>query len=196
MSVEFDAWFTREILAHEAALLRYLSRNWSQREELHDFCQEVYARVYEAAARQRPAAPLAFLLTSARHLVIDRARRGRVVSIETMGDFPPSHVYPVDELSPERWLDSRQMLQRLAQALDALPDRCREVVWLRRVEELSQKEVAARLGISGKTVEKHLAKGMRLLANRIHGAMHGAMAPPDVVADWDEDDADARQQAD
>ena len=58
-------------------------------------------------------------------------------------------------------------LRRLADALDRLPDRCREVVWLRRVEELSQKDVASRLGISEKTVEKHIAKGMRLLADAL-----------------------------
>ena len=51
-----------------------------------------------------------------------------------------------------------------AEAFDRLPERCREVVWLRRVEELSQKEVAARMGIGEKTVEKQVAKGMRLIA--------------------------------
>ena len=59
-------------------------------------------------------------------------------------------------------------MARLSDAFDRLPDRCREVVWLRRVEELSQKEVAMRLGISEKTVEKHIAKGMRLLADALH----------------------------
>ena len=63
-------------------------------------------------------------------------------------------------------------------AFDRLPDRCREVVWLRRVEDLSQKEVAVRLGISEKTVEKHIAKGMRLLADHLHGSdgVHEAKA--------------------
>jgi RNA polymerase sigma-70 factor (ECF subfamily) len=43
------------------------------------------------------------------------------------------------------------------------------VVWLRRVEQLSQREVAQRLGISEKTVEKHIAKGMRLIALYFYG---------------------------
>jgi DNA-directed RNA polymerase specialized sigma24 family protein len=37
-------------------------------------------------------------------------------------------------------------------------------VWLRRVDDMPQKEVAVRLGISQKTVEKHVMKGMKLLA--------------------------------
>ncbi|WP_051414352.1 RNA polymerase sigma factor [Pseudoxanthomonas suwonensis] len=169
MSTEFDDWFAREVLAHERALVHYLQRCWPHRDELHDLRQEVYVRIYEAAARSRPTAPKAFLFATARHLMADRARRGRVVSIEPVGDFDSSNVYLIDEVSPERWTGTRQALRRLVEALDRLPGRCREVVWLRRVEELSQKEVAQRLGISGRTVEKHLAKGMRLIADHLYG---------------------------
>ncbi len=198
MPSEIDEWFVREVLVHERALAGYLRRCWPHGDEWHDLQQEVYARVYEAASRNRPAAPEAFVFTTARHLLTDRARRSRVVSIETVGDFTSPNVNPVDELSPERWMDSRQMLRRLSEALDHLPDRCRAVVWLRRVEELPQKEVARRLGISDRTVEKHLARGMRLVAACLYGS-----APPPAregtppwAARMDEDDGDARQQAD
>ncbi len=169
MPTELDNWFIREILVHEQALAHYLKRSWPHRDELHDLRQEVYARVYESAARTLPTTPKAFLFTTARHLMTDRLRRSRVVSIEPVGDFESSNVYLMDEVSPERWLGTRQTLRRLTEVLDALPDRCREVVWLRRVEELPQKDVALRLGISGRTVEKHLAKGMRLIADHLHG---------------------------
>ena len=157
MSTELDDWFVREVLVHERVLMQYLQRCWPHRDELHDLRQEVYARVYEAAGRSRPTAPRAFVFTTARHLMTDRLRRSRVVSIEPVGDFESSNVYLIDEVSPERWTGTRQALRRLVEALDALPERCRQVVWLRRVEELSQNDVAQRLGISGRTVEKHLA---------------------------------------
>jgi RNA polymerase sigma-70 factor (ECF subfamily) len=163
MDDSLDAWFAREILVHEDALVSYLRRTWSHRDEIHDLRQETYVRIYEAAGRARPASPKSFMFTTARHLMTDRLRRGRIVSIETVGDLDALNVL-VDEISPERRLDARQVLKRLAESFDRLPDRCREVVWLRRVEELPQKEVAARLGISEKTVEKHVAKGVRLIA--------------------------------
>ena len=177
MPTEFDAWFVREVLVHERALALFLQRHWPHRDEWHDLRQEVYARVYEAAGRVRPDAPKAFLFTTARHLMTDRLRRSRVVSIEPVGDFESSNVYLIDEVSPERWLGTRQALRRLVEALDALPGRCREVVWLRRVEELSQKDVAQRLGISGRTVEKHLAKGMRLIADHLYAGGERPYAP-------------------
>ena len=177
MHSALDRWFIDEILVHEAALVRYLERCWSRRDEIHDLRQEVYVRVYEAAGKALPTQPKSFLFASARHMMTDRLRRSRVVSIESMGDFEPSHVL-VDDVSPERWCGGRQGLLRLAEAFDRLPDRCREVVWLRRVEERSQKEVAVRMGISEKTVEKHIAKGMRLLADYLYGLRDDAPAQP------------------
>ena len=162
-------WFAREILAHEGALMRYLRRCWFRREEVHDLRQEIYVRVYEAAAKARPAQPKSFMFTTARHLMTDRLRRSRVVSIDAVGDLDALNVL-IDELSPEHRMSARQELRHLASAFDRLPDRCREVVWLRRVEELSQKQVAARMGISEKTVEKQIAKGSRLIAEYFYGS--------------------------
>ena len=191
-----DDWFVREVLVHERVLMQYLQRCWPHRDELHDLPQEVYARVYEAAGRSRPTAPRAFVFTTARHLMTDRLRRSRVVSIEPVGDFESSNVYLIDEVSPERWTGTRQALRRLVEALDALPERCRQVVWLRRVEELSQNDVAQRLGISGRTVEKHLAKGMRLIADHLYGG--GASVPARRVprTGADGDTGHGRQQED
>lgn len=168
MNESLDAWFASEILVHEQALSYFLRRCWPHRDELHDLRQEVYVRVYEAAGKALPTTPKAFLFATARHLMADRVRRSRVVSIEAVGDFESLNVL-IEEVTPERWSSGRQTLKRLAEAFDRLPDRCREVVWLRRVEELPQKEVAMRLGISEKTVEKHIAKGVRLLAEHFYG---------------------------
>lgn len=175
MQSPLDAWFVREILVHEEALTRYLQRCWPHRDDIHDLRQEVYVRVYEAAGKSLPASPKSFLFASSRNLITDRLRRGRVVSIETMGDLEPLHVL-VDEVSPERRFDGRQALRRLSEAFDRLPDRCRQVLWLRRVEELPQKVVASQLGISEKTVEKHVANGVRLIADHFYGGAPAAKA--------------------
>ena len=167
MNEVLDAWFAREVLAHEGALMRFLHRNWRDHDEVVDLRQEIYVRVYEAAGRRRPDSPKAFLFATARHLLADRIRRHRIVSITAVGDLEQLNVL-TDELEPGRWLGGRDALERLARALDRLPDRCREVVWLRRVEDLPQKEIARRLGISEKTVEKHIAKGCRMMANHFY----------------------------
>ena len=163
-----DTWFVRAILAHEQALMRFLHRNWRDYDEVGDLRQEIYVRVYEAAMRQPPDSPKSFLFATARNLLADRVRRQRIVSITAVGDLEQLNVLQ-DELEPARWLGGREALARLARALDRLPHRCREVVWLRRVEDLPQKEIARRLGISEKTVEKHIAKGTRMMADHFYG---------------------------
>lgn len=99
--------------------------------------------------------------------MIDRIRRERIVSIRAAGDSDYLNLL-VEELSPEKRVGAHQELARLAWAFDRLSARCREVMWLRRVKELSQKEVAERLGLAEKTVEKHLAAATRKLANYMY----------------------------
>lgn len=181
MEEPLKSWFLREILAHEASLVRYLTRIWPWREEVHDLRQEVYVRVFEAARGSRPQFPKSFLFTTARHLMADRIRRQRIVSIEALGDFEAFDIL-VDEISPECQIEARQELRRLALAFDRLPPRCRETVWMRRVDELSQKEVASRLGISPRTVEKHVMKGMQILADCLFGSRGGRAGARDEVS--------------
>jgi RNA polymerase sigma-70 factor (ECF subfamily) len=172
MDESLDAWFTREILAHEDALVRYLRRVWSNVDEIPDLRQDAYVRVYEAAKKSRPLSPKSFLFTTARHLVTDRIRRKRIVAIDSVADMDALNVM-IEEISPEQRSSSHQELRLLAQAIDLLPSKCREVVWMRRVNDLPQKEVATRLGISQKSVEKHVMKGMRLLADALFGNQAG-----------------------
>jgi RNA polymerase sigma-70 factor (ECF subfamily) len=192
VSAALDSWFTREILVHEQALERYLRRCWSHREDVHDLRQDIYVRVYEAAGKALPTAPKSFLFTIARNLMTDRLRRAKVVPIFTVGDFDGLNVLVEDD-SLER-VSGRQALARLAAAFDRLPDRCREAVWLRRVEDLPQKAVAQRMGVSEKTVEKHLAKGMRLMANWYYGGQSADSTGS--ARETSDDDGFTRQQAD
>lgn len=168
MSDNLDDWFTREILVHEGALMRYLFRACRNRDDVHGLRQEVYVRVYQAALKSRPTAPKSFLFTTARNLITDRVRRASIVSIDAVGDMEALNVL-IDKVTPERLMSSRQELRRLAEAFDRLPDRCREIFWLCRVEERPQKEVAARLGIGRKAVEKQVAKGIRRIAEYYFG---------------------------
>ncbi len=160
---ELNAWFVDKVLPSEAVLESYLRRNWRDWDEVPDLRQEVYARVYTSCLRHRPESAQAFVLTTARNLLIDRARRAKIVSIEAYADMDTLAPIP-DELSPERHLAARSELKLLQIALNLLPARCREVIELRKIEGLSQREVATRMGITEDTVERQVSKGVRALA--------------------------------
>jgi len=162
-----EAWFKREILCHEPALVRFLSRWLSSPADVQDVRHDVYVRVLEAAERERPRSARAFLFTVARHILIDRGRRSAIVRMDQLEDPDALNVL-IDEVTPERQASAEQQLQRLTRLLQRLPARCREVVWMRRVENVPQKIIARRLDIAEATVEKHLVRGIRLLADAFH----------------------------
>jgi RNA polymerase sigma-70 factor (ECF subfamily) len=70
---------------------------------------------------------------------------------------------------PENSVMARDELRRLQSALDRLPPRCREAVVFARIEGLSGKEIAQRMGVNESTVSIHLANGIRALVNAVYG---------------------------
>lgn len=169
LAFDLKAWFVREMLPLEAALMQFLQHNWRNQNDIADLRQEVYLRVCEAAMKEAPAQPRQFLFTTARNLLIDRVRREQVVSIESVTDLDALDI-ALDAPGPERSVIARDELRRLQAALDRLAPRCREVIVMGRIEGLSGREIAARLGVAECTVSEHLAKGMRALANILYSA--------------------------
>jgi RNA polymerase sigma-70 factor (ECF subfamily) len=60
-------------------------------------------------------------------------------------------------------IEDQEMQSKLNQALNNLPEKCRRVFLLSRIEELRYKEIALRLGLSVKTVEAHMGKALKTL---------------------------------
>jgi RNA polymerase sigma factor (sigma-70 family) len=176
MKPSVDQWFATEVLPHEAALMRYLRRVWSRGADIPDLRQETYARVYESARKSLPRCPKSFLFATARHLMFDRLRRERVVSIDYTQDIGCLNVL-VDELTPDRRLSARQDLQRLAEAFGRLSEMARAVIWLRRIEGLSQREAAQELGIHEGALEGYMSRGLQAMADAVLGSFPTNDAP-------------------
>jgi len=176
-----DDWFVHEVLPLEAALVQYLRRNWRAEADIVDLRQEIYARVCEAAASAAPLNTKAFVFTTARNLLIDKARHARVVPLEVAADLDGWGL-AFDDLTPDRHLAARDELRQLQAGLAQLPARCREVVVLRKIQGLSQREVAARMGIREDTVERQTAHGMRALADFMLGGSGRIRRGPAVGA--------------
>ena len=169
-------WFCAEILPFEGSLTRYIRRHWSNEAEVADLRQEIYVRVMEGAANQLPLQPKPFLFVTARNHLINCAKRGQIIMFESVLDLEASTV-PFDPITPERIHSAREEIRRLYAALDRLPPRSREVVLLRKIEGLSQREVAERLGLNVGTVEQYLVHGMRALVDLMMGGT-GKIARP------------------
>jgi RNA polymerase sigma-70 factor (ECF subfamily) len=161
---EVDAWFVREVLPLESALLQFLRHNWRNTSEIDDFLQDIYVRVFESARKQLPESAKLFVFATARNLLIDRVRRARIIPIEAVSDLETVDV-ALDEEAPDRIVMARDELRRLQDAVDRLPPRCREAIMLKEVEGLSRREIAERMGVGEETVKRHLTNAMLALAD-------------------------------
>ena len=161
---EVDIWFARNVLPLEAVLMQFLRRNWSDKSEIADLRQDVYVRVYEAALKKLPELAKPFVFATARNLLVDLIRRENVVPIEAVADLESLGI-EVDVPAPDRAVIAKDELRKLQDALDKLPPRHREAVVLGRIEGLTGREIAARMGIAETTASQHLKLGLHALTD-------------------------------
>jgi RNA polymerase sigma-70 factor (ECF subfamily) len=130
--------------------------------DIDDVIQEMYAKFLMLDTLETIRFPRQYAFLTARAIIIDHIRHSRVVSITSSGSLELLDV-PTLQANGEECVEFREEVREVVAALDQLSKTCRETLILRRVEGLSQKEVARRLNISEKTVEKHMANGVRML---------------------------------
>jgi len=149
--------FTKLFAESRQALHRYIRRFVGSSETAQEIVQEAFLRTY----RQRESVTTlrAFLFSTARNLAANEYRHRRTVERSALGDFDDSRVKTEHE-SPETALLRDERNRLIQEAIDRLPPQCRAAFALRVFHECSYKEVADRLGISAKTVEKHIARGL------------------------------------
>jgi RNA polymerase sigma factor (sigma-70 family) len=157
--------FTELFTESRQALQRYIRRFVRSGETAKEIAQEAFLRTYRE--RESVITLRAFLFSTARNLAANEIRHRRAVA--RAGELPVTTDYESPELGFLR--DERNRL--VQQAIDRLPAQCRAAFTLRVFHEYSYKEVADHLGISVKTVEKHISRGMRdtnrYLKVRYHG---------------------------
>jgi RNA polymerase sigma-70 factor (family 1) len=150
--------FTKLFAESRDALHRYIRRFVGSSETAKEIVQEAFLRTYRE--RESVTTLRAFLFSTARNLAANEYRHRRTVERDAAGAFGDSRVNPQSEsLESELLRDERNRL--IQEAIDHLPRQCRAAFTLRVFHECSYKEVADRLGISAKTVEKHIARGLR-----------------------------------
>lgn len=151
-AVSFDQarWFTDEVQPHEVALRNWLRVRFPTISDRDDLVQESFLRVWRARTKGPVVSVKAFLFATARNLALDVLDR-RLPEAD-LGESGVSFVIDVNSNTAET-VARAQEFELLKEALQSLPERCREVFTLRRLHGFSQKEIAARLGISEKTVE-------------------------------------------
>jgi len=146
---------------YESALRRRLNcytRNFDDTEEL---LQETYVRLLtmENPEALRVRSILPFAITVATSIARDWLRSQKVVSISLGDDL--GAVIRAESARPEEVVNLEQELAVILNIMDSMPKHRREVFLLRKLDDLTQEQIANILGISETAVERHLVNAAR-----------------------------------
>jgi RNA polymerase sigma-70 factor (sigma-E family) len=133
-----------------------------------DIAQEAFAQLIRRQRSLRdPSAAVAYVRASVCNLVRNRHRHLRVARLRTplTGGIPAGQ----DEQPAEHTVMLRQDHAEVIAALAALPARRREAIVLRYWLDLSEREIAAAMGVSVGTVKSHVSRGLDALGQALEG---------------------------
>jgi RNA polymerase sigma-70 factor (ECF subfamily) len=171
---EVVAWVGSNIVPHEADLRARLRRMAVPEQEINDVVHDAYLKLSKLASVEHIRSGRAYFFATARAVFLDRIRHERIVRIDSMSEAQ-TLTLAAEEPDPERQASARLELERVRRLIAALPDRCRQIFEMRRIEGVPQREIAERLGIPEHTVEAQAARGLRLILKAM--ADEGVDAP-------------------
>ena len=143
--------------AHHAAIVAFLARRGCCPETAQDLGQETYLRLLSKTEISHDENLKAYLFRIAERLAIDYLRQSRQAKNNTK---PLDDALYCPKLLPDEVAELRQQCEKLIYAIELLPVKIRNVFLLRKIDELSYAEIAQHLGISEKTVQRHLVNAM------------------------------------
>ena len=150
---------TRCFLEIRAELVRFLTRR-NGKAAAEDVVQETWLKLHERGDTDSWHEPRAVLFTTAANLGTDVQRReARSDRLFARDGELPEAVSPGAD--PESQAQIESELNSVAAALQQLPAQCREAFLLNRLEGLTHSEIAQRLGVSTKTVQRHIERALR-----------------------------------
>lgn len=152
-AILFDRYWVR---LYKTAL-RYLKDRENSEEVVHDVFLNIWDRRHQLEIESVPN----FLLSAVRYQVYNRMRAAKPpLTLELneldMGNLP-------DYNEGDFRIKNQELLKELNYYLEQLPKRCQEIFYMSRMDNLSNQEIAGRLGISKRTVENQITMALKHL---------------------------------
>ena len=147
---------------HAAQLRNYLYYRCKNLERSNDLVQDAFSKLWEKCKEVVPKAAPSFLYTIARNAMLNLVKKDQI-RFKYESESEPG----LDYESPEFNMEMSEFKEKLEQSINDLPDGQREAFLLHRIDQLTYKEIAERLEISVKAVEKRIHKALVKLRGKL-----------------------------
>lgn len=154
---------------HYPSVLAFARRRVQSDAEAADIAQEAYLRVLRYREGHDQEVLKALLFQIAANLIGMRLRTAHAQHWAARVPVDDKHPLEAGDPPLDRQATGEQQLNRLAAIVEGLPQKCQQAFVLNRFHGLSQAEVAARMKISVKMVEKHIAHALSVCRRKMGG---------------------------
>jgi RNA polymerase sigma factor (sigma-70 family) len=159
---EIVAWVGSHIVPHEAHLRAWLRRLSITEDEINDIIQDAYVALARLDSVLHIRDSKAYFFQTAKSVFLNKIKRANIVPIDQLTELQSLGLS--DEApNAERRLSATQELAKIRQLIANLPEKCRVIFEMRRLQGVSQKEIAKHLGVSENVVEMQSVRGLKLI---------------------------------
>ena len=152
-------WVSEAVMPHEPAVRRWLAKSRVSPSDVDELIQDSYCHLAKLDTFDHIVRADSYFFAITRNLLLRRIKRATVVPISALSDV--ENLVDDSVFTPEREVDGRMCMNRLVSLMEELPERCREVIRLRKIEGHTQREIAGMLGITENMVENDIQAGIR-----------------------------------
>ncbi|NLY28755.1 MAG: RNA polymerase sigma factor RpoE [Alcaligenaceae bacterium] len=162
------------VLKYQRKIMRLLSRMINDPGEIEDVAQEAFIKAYRALPQFRGESAFytwlyRIAINTARNWQVSNGRR--LVTQNSHEDEDGETFDPIDSLSdintPESMLASRQIVERVNAAMNALPEDLRTAIVLREIEGMSYEDIAQSMGCPVGTVRSRIFRAREAIAAQL-----------------------------
>jgi RNA polymerase sigma-70 factor (family 1) len=153
----FNELFKRYWIPLYKTAYQYLKDEESSEEVVHD----VFLNIWSRRSDLHIFTFSSYMLTAIRYQIYNRMRAARLPLI--YGDDHIDQKNLSDHNLGENKIEEQELQQEILGFLQNLPKRCQEIFCMSRIQQLSNQEIAVRLGISKRTVENQIAVALKYL---------------------------------
>ena len=155
--------FLEKILPLKDKLFRFATRLLKNHEDAEDAVQEVFLKLWQKRDTLESKYNLdAFAMTVTRNLCIDKMRESKVTTVQLNENITES-----SRNNPVKMADMKDIDRKIRKIIDELPEKQKQVIHLRDIEQYSYDDIAEITGYNKNIIKVNLSRARRNVRDKL-----------------------------